>query len=697
MANKKYVGPEVAQAIAGAVSACDRKIKDSSSKVWELYPGNIDEVTSESPSGAITMMSFPTPADLLEHIAEIKEGDVIDITKLLGYDNQDGEYFRLQVTSTNLEITGDTIPNRYAAMASMIQGGMALSAIIDVETCGIVMVTLADTSTVDASLGGSGWSSGPIPNWGDADSYWNISDMQQLQLGKRFHSALTPSGVSSSATGDPVKDASGNYVDGIVVGKGKTENSEYCVVLGAAKFKTDNNAGTMTAPGIFYVTQKNKTLSTTPGKVRFFPLLNMWKEIKELQTTVNALNPGEWFIGPEKPELIKTTKIRSKNLVHYEYLLSETLTAEMVENCWKGHTLVLDGFPYNQEVLNEREFFVRDFLHDENEQICGFIAESNLTYLNCHLTVDYSGLVKIDYYPAIEERSASLRREASDANAKPARVIVGRIPKIGHTTTHNYYLTYRTGLEDRPIIVNLITNGFRKWCGDETSNAPFCIKAVGVKSVFLSKCHGTSDSEATKTGPFNISIEGDLVTISKKVPGICYYAPYGLFAEMSIYTPPNSCIGPDSADGRVVVRYDEQRGWVGCQPPTKGGHFVYDKCLPPTYKEVKTALGSSDLHKCDFQIQFRSRSVRPKGVAASDATKKYQFWSYKKKRGSVFRIRRTLNAYSKKPRYNDGDQTISYAHRSLCASEWHYYSVKWESLNIDGMVTHRVVALRRLG
>lgn len=257
MANKKYVGPEVAEAIAGAVSTCDKKIKDSSSKVWELYPGNIDEVTSESPSGAITMMSFPTPADLLEHIAEIKEGDVIDITKLLGYDNQDGEYFRLQVTSTNLEITGDT-PNRYVAMASTIQGGMALSAIIDVETCGIVMVTLADTSTVDASLGGSGWSSGPIPNWGDADSYWTINDMQQLQLGKRFHSALTPSGVSSSATGDPVKDASGNYVDGIVVGKGKTENSEYCVVLGAAKFKTDNNAGTMTAPGIFYVTQKTK-------------------------------------------------------------------------------------------------------------------------------------------------------------------------------------------------------------------------------------------------------------------------------------------------------------------------------------------------------------------------------------------------------------------------------------------------------
>lgn len=693
---KKYVGPAVAEAIAGAVSACDRKIKDSSSKVWELYPSNIDEVTSESPSGAITIMSFPTPADLLEHIAEIKEGDVIDITKLLGYD-QDGEYFRLQVTSTNLEITSDTIPNRYAAIASTIQGGMSLSAIIDVETCGIVMGTLADTSTVDASLGGSGWSSGPIPNWGDADGYWNINDMQQLQLGKRFHSALTPSGVSSSATGDPVKDASGNYVDGIVVGKGKTEDSEYCVVLGAAKFKTDNNAGTMTAPGIFYVTQKNKTLSTTPGKVRFYPLLNMWKEIKELQTTVNALNPGEWYIGPEKPELIKTTKNKSKNLVHYEYQLSETLTAEMVERCWKGHILVLDGFPYNQEILNEREFFVRDFLHDENEQICGFIAESNLTYLNCHLTVDYSGLVKIDYYPAIEERSASLRREASDANAKPARVIVGRIPKIGHTTTHNYYLTYRTGVEDRPIIVNLITNGFRKWCGDETSSAPFCIKAVGVRSVFLSKCHGTSDSEATKNGPFNISIEGDLVTISKKVPGICYYAPYGLFATMSIYTPQNRQMGPDRQDVRVVVRYDEQRGWVGCQPPTKGGHFVYDTCLPPTYKEVETALGSYDLHKCDFQIQFRSRSVRPKGVAASDATKKYHFWSYKKKRGSVFRIRRTLNAYSKKPRYNDGDPTISYAHRSLCASEWHYYSVKWESLNIDGMVTHRVVALRRLG
>lgn len=695
---KKYVGPAVAEAIAGAVSACDAKITDAAPKVWELYPDNMDDVTFESPSGAITLMSFPTPADLLEHIAEIKEGDVIDITKLLGYDNQDGEYFRLQVTSTCFEITGDTIPNRYAAQASRIEGEMALSAIIDVETCGIVMVSLVDTSTVDASIGGSGWSSGPIPNWGDAGSYWEIYDMQQLQLGKRFHSALTPCGVSSSATGDPAKDASGNYVDGIVVGKGKTEDSEYCVVLGAAKFVTVyGGTGTLTTPGIFYITQKGKYSSSTPGKVQFYPLLNMWKEIRELQSTVDALNPGEWNIGPEKPELIKTTKVKSKNLVHYEYQLSETLTAEMVESCWKGHTMVLDGFPYNQEILKDREFFVRDVLYDENEQICGFIAESNLTYLNCHLTVDYSGLVKIDYYPAIEERSASLRREASDANARPARVIVGRIPKIGNTTTHNYYLTYRTALEGRSIIVNLITNGFRKWCGDETSNAPFCIKAVGVKSVFLSKCHGSYDSNATENGPFNISIEGDLVTISKKAPGICSYGSYGLFAEMSIYTPLNSCVGPDSADGRVVVRYDEQRGWVGCQPPTNGGHFVYDKCLPPTYKEVKTALCSPDLHNCDFQIQFRSRAVRPKGVAASDATKKYQFWSYKKKRGSVFRIRRTLNAYSKKPRYNGGDKTISYAHRSLCASEWHYYSVKWESLNIDGKVTHRVVALRRLG
>ena len=678
MANKKYVGPEVAEAIAGAVSTCDKKIKDSSSKVWELYPGNIDEVTSESPSGAITMMSFPTPADLLEHIAEIKEGDVIDITKLLGYDNQDGEYFRLQVTSTNLEITGDT-PNRYVAMASTIQGGMALSAIIDVETCGIVMVTLADTSTVDASLGGSGWSSGPIPNWGDADSYWTINDMQQLQLGKRFHSALTPSGVSSSATGDPVKDASGNYVDGIVVGKGKTENSEYCVVLGAAKFKTDNNAGTMTAPGIFYVTQKNKNLSTTPGKVRFYPLLNMWKEINDVQKKITELEPKKWNIGPSANETINVSEWHrcTDGVVAYAYSLP-TSVAENLNSMSKGDLLVLGGLP--TEFINGKEIPIDEIDGD------GIRAIANGRWYFIDVQINSSG-VFVDFLnkdprllnDSIRRNKRHLRKHGHELTARPIRVLTGRLPKMGDEGNRNYYLysnVHWGKSEPTHICVNLWTRKLKKWLkSTDVDDTTFEIAGVGfVSARFTHSGELTEDryDEWMSAMGLTMEVSPEKITITKPAGKNCIDF-VGLVAEMEVKKLFDVRKGRSFGFSPYIVRYDKRKGWMAFQQ-TSG--FALDKLSPITPNELFLYFqGCGDSKK--IEVQFRTRALKDKSLDANDpCNPRYNFWSQTKRRGWVCRARRTRGQlYNGKS--HGGNKVRSHAYRKVGASDWVYFSLRW--------------------
>lgn len=695
---KKYVGPAVAEAIAGAVSACDRKIKDSSSKVWELYPGNIDEVTSESPSGAITMMSFPTPADLLEHIAEIKEGDVIDITKLLGYDNQDGEYFRLQVTSTNLEITGDTIPNRYAAMASMIQGGMALSAIIDVEFCGIFMVTLADTSTVDASLGGSGWSSGPIPNWGDANSYWTINDMQQLQLGKRFHSALTPNGVSSSATGDPVKDASGNYVDGIVVGKGKTEDSEYCVVLGAAKFKTDNNAGTMTAPGIFYVTQKNKNLSTTPGKVRFFPLLNMWKEIKEVQKKVTELEPKKWNIGPSANETINVSEWHrcTDGVIAYAYSLPTSL-AENLNSMSKGDLLVLGGLP--TEFINGKEIPIDEIDGD------GIHAIANGRWYHIDVQIN-SRCIFVDFLNmdapmlncSIRRNKRHLRKHGHELTARPIRVLTGRLPKMGDEGNRNYYLYSLRGplAEPHPSIrVNLWTRALKKWLKSTNVNGQttFEIHGVGFERAYFTP--GGDDTADTwndlwmSDQGLTMEVTPEKITITKPAGKNCIDF-VGLIAEMKVTKQFKVKKGHEFGCTPFIVRYDNRKGWMAFQQ-TSG--FVLDKLSPITSKELYLYLmGEGDSKK--IEVQFRTRALKDKSLDATDpCNSRYNFWSQTKRRGWVCRARRTRGQlYNGKS--HDGNKVRSHAYRKVGASDWVYFSLRWGLRDADG--NRKIESVRQL-
>ena len=676
---KKYVGPAVAEAIAGAVSACDAKITDAAPKVWELYPDNMDDVTFESPSGAITMMSFPTPADLLEHIAEIKEGDVIDITKLLGYDNQDGEYFRLQVTSTCFEITGDTIPNRYAAQASRIEGEMALSAIIDVETCGIVMVSLVDTSTVDASIGGSGWSSGPIPNWGDAGSYWEIYDMQQLQLGKRFHSALTPSGVSSSATGDPVKDASGNYVDGIVVGKGKTENSEYCVVLGAAKFKTDNNAGTMTAPGIFYVTQKNKNLSTTPGKVRFFPLLNMWKEIKEVQKKVTELEPKKWNIGPSANETINVSEWHrcTDGVIAYAYSLPTSL-AENRNSMSKGDLLVLGGLP--TEFINGKEIPIDEIDGD------GIHAVANGRWYFIDVRIN-SESVFVDFLnkdprllnDSIRRNKRHLRKHGHELTARPIRVLTGRLPKMGDEGNRNYYLYSSSGdsaVPNSSIRVNLWTRKLKKWLkSTDVDDTTFEIAGVGfVSARFTHSGELIEDryDEWMSVMGLTMEVSPEKITITKPAGKNCIDF-VGLVAEMKVTKQFKVKKGHEFGCTPFIVRYDNRKGWMAFQQ-TSG--FVLDKLSPITSKELYLYLmGEGDSKK--IEVQFRTRALKDKSLDATDpCNSRYNFWSQTKRRGWVCRARRTRGQlYNGKS--HDGNKVRSHAYRKVGASDWVYFSLRW--------------------
>jgi len=163
--------------------------------------------------------------------------------------------------------------------------------------------------------------------------------------------------------------------------------------------------------------------------------------------------------------------------------------------------------------------------------------------------------------------------------------------------------------------------------------------------------------------------------------------------------------GPNTNDGnRLIVRYDEERGWVACNSPWGTGSFAIDKLAPPTYAEVVNVLFNHNSRRRNnyIQIQFRSRAVKPKGATATEATKKYHFWSYKKKWGAVFRVRRThggrYGRTTDNPDTGSRVKSPSYAHRNFGASEWHYYSVKWStSVGPDGKKERRIAALRRLG
>ncbi len=292
-------------------------------------------------------------------------------------------------------------------------------------------------------------------------------------------------------------------------------------------------------------------------------------------------------------------------------------------------------------------------------------------------------------------------------NAAPPRVIVGRLPKIGSHGTHNYYLTPKLQFSAGTWIpVNLNTRAFRRWCGNAEIAEPFIIEAVGLQRVYLSVAPGDHREDILPSiSPVNISVEDGVATITKKTLGNISLMPYGLFADMAVYARVGHG-GPNANDSeRLIVRYDEEHGWVGCNVPWGAGGFAIDKLAPPTYAEVVNVLFNHDPRRNNnhIQIQFRSRAIPAAArLTASGAIKKHHFWSYKKKWGAVFRVRRTHGGrYGRTTDNPDTGQRVkspSYAHRNFGASDWHYYSVKWRvNTGPDGKKERQILKLRRLG
>ncbi|GEM_PF-3669353 len=597
--NKKYVGEEAARVLAAGIGA-------ATPRTWDLTPDDLDSVTEEEQDGMV-LMQFPTPARLKASLADIKTGDRLDASSAFGI-----SACHLTVTTVLRDDASDgTFYHVFASMDSA-DDGIVYNFCIGNDNVAIVLLPLVepDPSKLSASAGGSSWQYGAIPNWGDLgqSSAWfyygtgSSSQPRDFKIGDTFRTpTLVPYGSPPSvASDDPADQPAANYAEGTIVGAGKIQNVPYLVVVGAARFgkmtsATPKNAETITAPGIFYVTRP----STNYWYVKFYPLLNKWKELEKIAGDILVISAG---LG----------------------------------------------------IADEKINVTRDKL---------------------------GGLT----------------------NAVPPRVIVGRLPRIGSNGTHNYYLTPKLQFGDGSWIpVSLTTKAFKDWLGDENATEPFTIEAVGLLRVYLSLAPGDSKKYIKpELSPLNITVENGVATISKKTPGAVFLDSFGLHADMAVYKDPSG-LGPQPDGSRLIVRYDEERGWVGCNVPHRAGGFAIDRLAPPTYTEVMAALTGDHLRPSGypFQIQFRSRAVRPKGSTAEDATKKFHFWSLKKKRGCVFRVRRTLGA--RRFRRNKIEvETIdshSYAHRNFMASEWHYYSVRWKtSVGADGKKYYRIRALRRLG
>ena len=603
--NKKYVGEDAARALAAGIGA-------ATPRTWDLTPDDLDSVTEAEQDGMV-LMQFPTPASLTAALADIKAGDRLDASKVLG------------VSVCHLTVMGvirnEESDGAYCTVyASMTEAGEGVAYYFHIRNDNVDIVVLPivepDPQKLSASAGGSSWQYGAIPNWGDLGerpsdwSYYGTGPASQprdFKIGDTFRTpTLVPYGSPPSvASDDPADQPAANYAEGTIVGAGKIQNVPYLVVVGAARFgkKTSATAKddeTITAPGIFYVTHP----STNYWYVKFYPLLNKWAELEKIAGDILVISAG---LG----------------------------------------------------IAEEKINVTRDKL---------------------------GGLI----------------------NAVRPRVVVGRLPRIGSKGTHNYYLTPKlpySQLRDIPgsrIPVNLNTRAFRKWCGDAEVTEPFIIEAVGLQRVYLSiaPIDPREDIEP-ELSPLNISVEDGVATITKKTLGAINPSPYGLFADMNVFLDiPDS--GPGS--GRLIVRYDEVRGLVACHFPGRAGSFAIDKLTPPTYAEVVNVLFNHNSRRRNnyIQIQFRSRAVKPKGATATEATKKYHFWSYKKKWGAVFRVRRTHGGrYGRTTNNPDAGSRVkspSYAHRNFGASEWHYYSVKWStSVGPDGKKERSIAAIRRLG
>lgn len=338
--NKKYVGEDAARALAAGIGA-------ATPRTWDLTPDDLDSVTEEEQDGMI-LLQFPTPASLKAGMADIKAGDLLDASKVV-----DASAFHLTVMDVlRNEENGVVYCTVYASMTEAGKG-VAYYFHIRNETVDIVVLPFVepDPQKLSASVGGSSWQYGAIPNWGDLgqSSAWfyygtgSPSQPRDFKIGDTFRTpTLVPYGSPPSvASDDPADQPAANYAEGTIVGAGKIQNVPYLVAVGAARFgkKTSSTAKddeTITAPGIFYVTRP----STNYWYVKFYPLLNKWKELEAKQGALSSSDDIK--IGGEQNNTLTLTD-RARHAVFDDLWLQAVRTAGGIDYTDAAAPYVVNG------------------------------------------------------------------------------------------------------------------------------------------------------------------------------------------------------------------------------------------------------------------------------------------------------------------------------------------------------------------
>lgn len=347
--NKKYVGEEAALVLAAGIGA-------ATPRTWDLTPDDLDSVTEEEQDGMV-LMQFPTPARLKAALADIKTGDRLDASKIF-----EASAFYLTVMDVlRNEENGVVYCTVYASITEAGEG-VAYYFHIRNETVDVVALPIVepDPQKLSASAGGSSWKYGAIPNWGDVyQSAWFYTDHgsssmpHDFKVGDIFRTpTLVPYGCPpSEASNAPADQPSANYAEGTIVGAGKIQNVPYLVVVGAARFGmkdggTDKDAETFTAPGIFYITSANGTGSSTFWYVKFYPLLNKWKELEAKQGALSSSDDIK--IGGEQNNTLTLTD-RARHAVFDDLWLQAVRTAGSIDYTDTAAPYVCNGIGHTYE------------------------------------------------------------------------------------------------------------------------------------------------------------------------------------------------------------------------------------------------------------------------------------------------------------------------------------------------------------
>ena len=697
--NKKYVGEDAARALAAGIGA-------ATPRTWDLTPDDLDSVTEEEQDGMV-LMQFPTPARLKASLADIKTGDRLDASSVFGI-----SACHLTVTTVLRDDASDgTFYHVFASMDSA-DDGIVYNFCIGNDNVAIVLLPLVepDPQKLSASAGGSSWQYGAIPNWGDLGErpsdwrYYGTGSAAQpieFKIGDTFRTpTLVPYGCPpSEASDDPADQPSANYAEGTIIGTGKVQNVPYLVVVGATRFgkkqgATDKDAETITAPGIFYVTRP----STNYWYVKFYPLLNKWKEINDVQKKVTELEHKKWNIGPEEnaTEQIEVWHRCTDGVVAYAYSLP-TSVAENLNSMSKGDLLVLGGLP--TEFINGKEIPIDEIDGD------GIHAIANGRWYHIDVQIN-SRCIFVDFLNmdapmlncSIRRNKRHLRKHGHELTARPIRVLTGRLPKMGDEGNRNYYLYSLRGplAEPHPSIrVNLWTRALKKWLKSTNVNGQttFEIHGVGFERAYFTP--GGDDTADTwndlwmSDQGLTMEVTPEKITITKPAGKNCIDF-VGLIAEMKVTKQFKVKKGHEFGCTPFIVRYDNRKGWMAFQQ-TSG--FVLDKLSPITSKELYLYLmGEGDSKK--IEVQFRTRALKDKSLDATDpCNSRYNFWSQTKRRGWVCRARRTRGQlYNGKS--HDGNKVRSHAYRKVGASDWVYFSLRWGLRDADG--NRKIESVRQL-